>query len=227
MPDNPGEQPRRRRSLAFLNQVLIVDTALKVIDDDGADALTFRRLGAELGADHTAVLRHFRSKDDLLLAIADRLLAGAIDSIEVTDDWRATLTSLAGAIRQACGAHPGMATMVASRTMRREAEFRGADIVIGALRDAGLDGREAASCYRALVDVALAYASLEAAVGALPSGVAETDRQVWSRDYQSLPADSYPNVAAVAEHLPAVDAEDQFTVAMDLFFDGVEARVKR
>ncbi|MFT4124872.1 MAG: TetR/AcrR family transcriptional regulator [Gordonia sp. (in: high G+C Gram-positive bacteria)] len=225
MPDNPT-RPRRRRSLAFLNQELIVDAAMAVIDADGADALTFRRLGTELGTDHTAVLRHFRSKDELLLAIADRLLADAVGAVEVSDDWRTTLADLATAIRRACGAHPGVATMVAGRTVRSDAEFRGADIVLGALRQAGLDGRDAASCYRALVDVALAYAALEATVAALPAEVADGDRAAWRRDYQALPADRYPNVAAVAEHLPAVDDEDQFSVAMGLFFDGIEARAR-
>ncbi|MDL4820076.1 hypothetical protein [Actinomadura opuntiae] len=96
------------------------------------------------------------------------------------------------------------------RTSRRKAEFRAADIVIGALLEAGLQGRQAASCYRSLVEVALSYSALEASVLALDPHAFEVEHQARSREYRALPADRYPNVAAVADHLADVNAGDQF-----------------
>ncbi|MFC4911235.1 TetR/AcrR family transcriptional regulator [Actinomadura gamaensis] len=224
----PAPAPaRRRRSLGFLTPELIVDAAMAIMERDGADALTFRRLGAELGVDHTAVLRHFGGKDDLLLAITDRLLAESLDGLQPSGDWRATLSELARRVRRACRSHPHAAALVAGRTARRDHEFAGAELVIGALLQAGLRGREAASCYRALVDVALAYSAFEAVQLTLSDDAVEGDRRAWSREYLALPPDRYPNIASVASHLPEVDAEDQFEVALALFLDAVELRAAR
>ncbi|MQY06700.1 hypothetical protein ACRB68_47950 [Actinomadura sp. RB68] len=200
---------------------------MAIMERDGADSLTFRRLGTELGVDHTAVLRHFGDKDDLLLAVTDRLLAESLDGFAPSPEWRRTLTDLARRVRRACRVHPHAAALVAGRTARRDAEFAGAEIVIGALRQAGLHGREAASCYRALVDVALAYSAFEAVQLTLPAAAAAGDRRAWSREYLALPPEHYPNIASVAPHLPEVDAEDQFEVALELFLDAVELRARR
>ncbi|MFT4231913.1 MAG: TetR family transcriptional regulator [Leucobacter sp.] len=56
---------RGGRRPAQLSRAVIVDAAAAVVERDGADALTLRRLGAELGTNHTAVLRHFAGKDGI------------------------------------------------------------------------------------------------------------------------------------------------------------------
>lgn len=200
---------------------------MAIMESEGAEALTFRRLGAELDVDHTAVLRHFGGKDDLLRALTERLVSESLEGFAPSPDWRRTLADLARRVRRACRAHPHAAALVAGRTARREAEFAGADIVIGALLQAGLRGREAASCYRALVDITLAYSALEATRLTLPDDALAGDHGAWSREYLALPPDRYPNIAAVAPHLADVDAEDQFEVALELFLDAVEVRARR
>ncbi|MBF6537187.1 TetR/AcrR family transcriptional regulator [Nocardia farcinica] len=227
MPSSPVAAARKRRPRGMLSPDRILDAAMGIIESDGSDALTFRRLGTELGVDHTAVLRHFRGKDELMLALADRLLAEALEGVEVSDDWRATLTDLAQRVRLACRAHPQLAVVVSGRTTRRTSEFQGAEIVIGALLRAGLEGREAASCYRALVAVALSYASVEATVMALPSEARAGDREAWSNEYLALSPTRYPSIAAVAAHLADVDEDDQFDLILELFLDAIEVRAKR
>ncbi|MFI6514158.1 TetR/AcrR family transcriptional regulator [Spirillospora sp. NPDC050679] len=218
---------RRRRSLAFLTPELILDTAMAVVEREGADALTFRRLGSELGVDHTAVLRHFGGKDDLLLELTARILAESLEGFSPAEHWRETLANLARRVRRACLAHPRVAATVAGRTSRRDAEFLGADIVLGALFQAGLEGKEAASYYRALVEVALSYSAFEATQLMLEDSAKAGDRAAWGREYLAAPSDVYPNIAAVAQHLAAVDAEDQFEVAIELFLDAIELRAAR
>ncbi|MGW4533067.1 TetR/AcrR family transcriptional regulator [Nocardia sp. NPDC004340] len=227
MKSSGSAAPRRRRSLSFLTPELILETAMTVMERDGADALTLRQLGAELGVDHTAVLRHFRNKDELLLALSNKLIAEALEGMVPSPDWRDTLRDLAGRVRRACHTHPRVAVVVAGRTSRREAEFAGAEIVIGALLQAGLQGREAASSYRALVEVALSYSALEAMLLTVPEVDRAADHAAWSREYVALPADRYPNIAAVASHLPEVEEEDQFEVALELILDAVELRAAR
>ncbi|MET9659983.1 TetR/AcrR family transcriptional regulator [Streptomyces sp. NPDC006510] len=218
---------RTRRSASFLTPDLILDTAMAVIERDGPQALTFRRLGTDLGADHTAVLRHFRGKDDLLLGLAARLVSDALHDFAPSESWRETLASLARRIRAACLHHPGVAVLVATRTSRREPEFQSADVVIGALLQAGLQGREAASYYRVLAEMALAASAFEASFNMLDKAAQEGDRLAWRREYLTASPQRYPNLAQVAPYLAEIDEEDQFETAIGLLLDAVELRAQR
>ena len=53
----------------------IVDTALAVLDADGIDAVSFRRVGAELGVSHMTLYTYFDSKESLLNAMVARTLS--------------------------------------------------------------------------------------------------------------------------------------------------------
>ena len=73
--------PTQTEQRAELSHERILDAAQEVIDAEGESALTFRRLGTQLDADPTAAYRYFKSKDDLLLALGDRLLGEAMDQL--------------------------------------------------------------------------------------------------------------------------------------------------
>ncbi|MFJ8046004.1 TetR/AcrR family transcriptional regulator [Kitasatospora sp. NPDC096147] len=215
---------RGRPPLSTLSRERILDAAMTVLESEGPEALTLRRLGADLGSNHTAVLRYFSGKDEILLGLAERLIAEAVDGFEPGPTWRETLTTLARRVRRACLAHPALAVLVASRVSRRDAEFRGADLVIGALLEAGFGPRESARYYRALVDVTLAMSSFEAASAVLDSADREGDRSAWGREYLAASPRKYPRLALVAPHLAQADEDDQFEFVMGLLLDAVEAR---
>lgn len=225
MTDKPRKR-RRRRSLSFLTPALIVDTAVGIVETEGADALTFRRIGAALDVDHTVILRQYPSKDLLLLAMTDRVLTDVVTSFVPSDDWRETIRDLAQQVRVACRAHPGVAVAVAGRRTYMEAGFTGADIMIGCLLGIGLSGREAASYFRAIIDMTFAYAALEATLLTLPAPDPSA-AYVWSRDIRQAPADKFPHLASVAADLPEIAAEDQYAVALDLILDAIELRAAR
>ena len=66
---------RPARPRPQLDRESILDAGIRLAASGRADAVSVRRLGAELGADPTAIYRHFRDKDELVLALLDRLLA--------------------------------------------------------------------------------------------------------------------------------------------------------
>ena len=58
-----------------LTEDSIVATSIRLIEQAGSDRFTLRRLGEALGADPTAIYRHFKDKDELLRAVGDRIIA--------------------------------------------------------------------------------------------------------------------------------------------------------
>src|SRR5262245_56986813 len=104
--------PARPRPRAQLTPDAIVQAALHTAANSGAEGLTVRRLGHHLGADPTAIYRHFRDKDEILLEVADRLIRDMADRLPPDLGWRDRLEWIA---RQTLGiflAHPaiGVAT---------------------------------------------------------------------------------------------------------------------
>lgn len=212
---------------AELSRERILDAAQAVIDRDGDSALTFRRLGSELGADPTAAYRYFRSKDDLLLALADRLLGEAMDAANAqtspADGWREILHSQSHALRDALVRHPRLAVLISVRTTQGAQEARGIERILATLAEAGLSTREAVGVWRALADTVLAWSGFSAAYVALPEEAKARDAAAWSTTYRRLPANEYPHIHAARPYLDEYD--DAFDFAIGLLLDGVTSRI--
>lgn len=206
----------------FLSRDLLVDTAIALMEKHGPEALTFRRIGAELEVAPTAVYRHFADKDELLRALGERLLERELAAYRPGPDWRSTLREAAATARRAYLSHPRVAALAVVRVTTTELSFRLADICLGALRDAGLDEAAAARHYLALVDLTLGSAALEATFAGLDPRTREADDAAWGKEFLTAPADTYPHLAASAPHLTGAFRDDWFEVILELFLDAVQ-----
>ena len=135
-----GRQGLRRGSLT---PELIVKESLRLLDENGVDGFSMPKLGRALGADPTAVYRHFASKDDLMLAIADQLIEEAMAGLEPHACWVDTVTDTTRRLRQTYCDHPAAASLSACRTTQRPAEMRIVNLLIGAVRAAAFEGAAA------------------------------------------------------------------------------------
>jgi AcrR family transcriptional regulator len=214
--------PTATRSRPELSKELILDAALTLIDRDGEAELTFRRLGAELGADPTACYRHFRNKDALLLALGDRLIGEAIGSVPDGLDWRETVRRSSRAVYDALRRHPRLAVLVSVST-QGEQEARGIEQMLGALAEAGLETEQAVDVWHAIADTVLAWAGLEAAYNTLPDELVHPGGAAWTATYTRAPEDQYPHIAAARPFLR--DDYDAFPLTLDLMLDGIAARL--
>lgn len=224
----PGPARRRRRPTkqgVVLSEKLIVETALRLIGEHGADALTVRRLGLALGADPSALYRYFRGTDDLLLAVADELIGRALAAWRPTGEWREDLRSLGLRMHAGALAHPQAAVLAACRVTGRVHEIRAVETILGILRGAGFPDREAVLLYHAFVDQTLAFAALDAANAALPRAAREAEEEVWRTTYADLPAASHPHIAATARHLVARMPHSAYPTALDLLLSAAADRL--
>jgi AcrR family transcriptional regulator len=211
------------RARAALTPELIIEAASRLAATSGADALTVRRLGKELGADPTAVYRHFRDRDEIVLEVADRLIGAIIDELPEGLPWRARLEWLARKTVRTFVAHPAIGPTVALRTTRRPGEFRTVEAMLGALREAGLSEAQAAVQHQVISETIMSYAGMCSAYAALDEASRHGDESAWRREYRALPAGRYPNIAAVAPHLSAVDDDVVLDGLLRALLDRVEA----
>src|SRR3990167_845435 len=122
-----SRQPSRQRALnrkpqparAKLSRKVIIRAALRLIDENGADALNMRDLGTALGASTMSVYRHFRNKAELLDAVVDRVIDGLVSEIPERS-WQAEARVIALRVRSAILVHPHLAEFM-GRELRRSA----------------------------------------------------------------------------------------------------------
>jgi AcrR family transcriptional regulator len=216
---------KRRLPRGSLSREVILAAATAIAQRDGFDGLTFQALGTELGAHPTAVYRHFRDKDELTLELIDALHAEALAELgEPTDDWAADLARLAHCTHAVFLRHAAIGQMTAARTARREHEFQLVERIISCMRRAGFNDADAARYYRVFADFVLAYSALDAALAALEPDARQADLRAWDVEYRTLPPQVYPNTAAIAHLLPALDDPANFAAAVDLMIDSIKAR---
>jgi len=218
----PRERRGRRRG--SLSPELIVRESVRLLDAGGTAGFSLPKLGRALGADPTAVYRHFASKDDLVRAIADYLIEEAMAGISPQPCWVDTLADGTRRLRRTYCAHPAAASLSARRTTQRPAEMRVVDIILGEIFEAGFEGAEAALVYRALGDFALAWAGFEAGFLALGERSQARDQAAWTRSYGVVDAAEYPHIWQVRRELPDVDGDAIFETILSLVLGGVIAR---
>jgi AcrR family transcriptional regulator len=204
----------------------IVDESLKLLDEQGVVGFSLPRLGRALGADPTAVYRHFASKDDVVLAIADRLIEEAMAGMEPRACWVDTVIEVTGRLRAVYLAHPAAASLSASRTTHGPGEMKAINLLIGAVREAGFEGAEAVRIYRALGDFAVYWAGGEAGFLALDERAQATERVAWAA-YLVVDRAEFPQIWQVRLELPEVADDAIFDTILSLVIDGLMRRAPR
>lgn len=218
----------KRLPRGTLGSEVILDAALRLLDAEGAAALTMPRLGRELGASSTAVYRHFPSRDDVVLGVADRLIGEALERFQPAESWVETLRDLALRFWTTCEGHPAAASMTYMRTTRRPHEVEAVEAILGAVLAAGWQGREALLQYRAYASFVLSLAGAGAAFASLAKEERVGDESAWPRVYGRLGERRHPNVAAMAAYMSEqVSAREVFEHQVDLYLQSMVMQAPR
>jgi AcrR family transcriptional regulator len=125
-----------RPTTPLLSRGLIVEAAVAIIDAEGTDALSMRRLAAALGVRSPSIYHHFRNKDEILGAVVDEIHDG-IDLGRAGPDWETALTSYAYQLRAALIEHPHVVEFLALRPVTKDAGLRIYEHMISTLMRAG------------------------------------------------------------------------------------------
>jgi AcrR family transcriptional regulator len=214
-----GEGARTR---PHLDRAGIVDAALRLAESPVPDAISFRKLGAELGADPTAIYRHFADRDALMRAIIDRLLAEVDAEIDPALPWDDRLRrSAMGALRQA-RRYPAVGLELAQHTTGGPGERESIEIELNAWRDSGLPDDDIVRFYAVFSSYVLSSAaSVAGHVLSLARGDdADTS---WLGDLDDLDEQRYPLVAQLREPLTALQVDDTYASGVELIIDAARS----
>ncbi|ELP63047.1 TetR/AcrR family transcriptional regulator [Streptomyces turgidiscabies] len=181
----------------LLSTDLIVETARALVDSEGLAALSTRRLAAELGVSGPSLYNHFRTKDQILEAVADSVSVlvdlSMFDRGERNEggeggeeggerpDWRTALHDWAVSYRAALRDHPNIVPVMARGPGRRPAGLRVADAVYGGMVDAGWPPAQATS-----IGALMRYFIMGSALGSFAGGFVDDESAYDPADYPHL-----------------------------------------
>jgi TetR/AcrR family tetracycline transcriptional repressor len=211
-----------------LSRAAIVERALSVMDADGPDAVTIRRLAQEFAVTPMALYWHVANKDELLAAMGDALLEGVVPP-PATGSWVVQLRAVVHALVTALDRHPAAAELVFPRILLAEPGLRITEFTLKLLEDAGFTPEQAADLARMGLQTAMMLVTQRPGAES-QVGLAERDaRLAEKRAYiKQLPADRYPHVRAAAVTLTDCDDEDAYYLfGVDLYLEGAQALLRR
>ena len=217
----PTRERRKPAPGPPLNRELIADAALELVDREGLDALTMRRLAAELGIGTMTIYGYFRDKEELLNLVIERT-ARRYELTAGDGDWRTRLRRLIETMYRSLLEHPSTVQIRSRRPILNPGAIRACEAGMTILEDAGLERREAAAAFRLLFTYIFGYAAFSSYE---PS--AELRRE-WRDELSMLPPEEYPLVSGAAGELVNwMAGRKPFEAGLDLILDGIEARIER
>jgi TetR/AcrR family transcriptional regulator, tetracycline repressor protein len=209
-------QPQSR-----LTPGLIVDHALRVADAEGARAVGMRRLARELDVTPMALYWHFKTKEELLDAVADRIFA-EVDRDLGRGGWRTRFERLLRAVLAVLRRHPAAPELLAGSTGFGEHQLAVQESALEVLRQAGLTPEQAANVSSHALTTVLGLVRSEPGRSRAGTISAEDQRRLRVR-LASLPEDRFPRIVEAAGPLSRCDdpaAYDAF--GLSLLLAGIE-----
>jgi AcrR family transcriptional regulator len=195
-----GPDTNAKACKSCLSHESIMTAALQILDRDGFEALSMRRLGKELGVDPMAIYYHIPNKAALLDALVEVVMK-EIDT-NVDDPTRSIpdrLFTAAQVYREALLAHPSLIPAVANRPPRTMAALKPVDVLLGIFLDAGFDADAATSAMNIFAIFVRGAVIREAAyLYTAPGADTVEDVNDYSKIAAMLPAEEFPNLSKVA-----------------------------
>jgi AcrR family transcriptional regulator len=221
---------RDRPAKAPLSENAIVDAALAITRTEGLDAVTMRRVAAELDTGAASLYVYVRNRDELLRAMMDRV-AGTVPRVAPEPErWREQVYELMRGFRDALEAHPGLASVLTGDVPTTENVLAGAESLLGVLLAGGIASQDASWAVDILMLIMTATAT-EADVRRAAGHTTDADRDdAVARihdTFAGLSATRFPLLVGHASELVAGAGDERFRFAVDTFLDGLVARVAR
>jgi TetR/AcrR family tetracycline transcriptional repressor len=203
-----------------LTRERIAKAALAIMDAEGLEAVSMRRVARDVGVEAMSLYNHVEDKDDLLNGVIERVMqAFPFPSDPGDGDWIAYGRQVARAWRTVLRDHPNVIQLFAERKSRGGSveTMRPMEAALSALRRAGLSERDAVHAFHTIGGYIFGYVMMES--GRLFGG---NGHEV---DFPIVSPEELPNIAACAPFLSSCDHDEQFEFGLDLMLEGIRAKI--
>lgn len=199
----------------------VVDAALALADEHGLEALTMRRLGAALGVEAMSLYRHVASKEALLDALADALVAGWTDHGDdesappsAPEGWRSALAAIMHRAHRELLARPWSIELLAARAYVGPARLRYAEAITAHLLAAGFSLQLAHHGLHIVDGTIMGFSAQEARRPTAEALGPEVQR-LWNGHL----VESYPSITRTIRERH--DHGEEYALMVDLVLDGL------
>jgi TetR/AcrR family transcriptional regulator, tetracycline repressor protein len=215
----PGKQTKSQRRQPLERRV-IAEKALELIDSDGLETLSMRRLGTALGVEAMTLYHHFRNKAELLDGVLELLVeemeAGLVENDLPLERLRRVFEN----IRQIAIRHPPAYVLAATRRFRTPATLAFYERLLQIFRDAGFNAEASARYFRVLVGFVNGAGLAE--VGS--RGLQPDATAIILEDFSD--SENFPRVTEVVPHLRVTKLDRIFAFGLDLIFSAMETELR-
>lgn len=176
----------------------ILDAAAELLRTGDAESFSVRKLAAVLGTDSSSLYRHFRSKTELLRAVADRTLLAAMDGYRPEGDWKQRITTLALRVREAFGRQPQLAAVWGRYASGGTGSRLVVEEALQALRASGLPDERIPVFYHRIAVLIAALVASEAGVSTLTPEEYEQGMELFRVSVLGADPEHFPALAHFA-----------------------------
>lgn len=212
-----GKKSGRNR----LDRQSIIEACLELTARPGVKTLSVRDLGQLLGADPTAIYRHFRTKDEVVRGALDHLNAEGVRSvISPPERWQERLRQLANASLRLLTAHPAIGMEAISATTHGPGERAAVEMILDAFTRSGLSEEEVVKHYALFAQHMMASASGMARSAADRGEVGAGG--AWFDSTPTADHGSHPLLARMAGRLAQIQDAELLALGIDVIIASAE-----
>ncbi len=222
----PGTMASEPRPPVPLTREAVLTTALQIVDREGAEGLTMRRLGRALGCDPMALYRHAANKNALLDGVVELVMGQArLDPLD--PDWAGQLRTFAHDFRGIAIAHPHVVPLLVTRplatplALRPLGTLRPLEDTLDLLMRAGFTDVEALHVYRSFMG--LLYGHVLNELQEIVDNPEETD-DLLRLGLHRLPIHEFPLLRGLASALMSYDGAAELESGLDILIDGLTSK---
>ncbi|MHA7276723.1 TetR/AcrR family transcriptional regulator C-terminal domain-containing protein [Arthrobacter sp. HLT1-21] len=211
-----------------LSRAVVLAAALELVDDDGLESLSMRKLGQKLGKDPMALYRYAHNREALL----DGLTEIIWDQLEIppVEEWKEQLRKTAHEFRNLVLKHPNVVPLLVTRPLstplglRPPGALRPIEQLLALLMKAGFDSRGSLHVYRAYYGFLFGHIINELEEFVVD---ADEDEEVLRLGLQRLAKKDFPHLRTLAPLLADYDGKSELDQGIDILLQGLQISLDR
>lgn len=208
-----------------MTRARVIEAALRVMDSEGLEAVTMRRVGRELGVEAMSLYNHVRDKEEVLEGVTEAVMS-EFEIPTPSGSWANDIRAMGQEWRRLLQLHPAISQLLAERHKPLEgvATYRAMDAALDVLRGGGLSAREAAQAFNALGGYIMGFVMMEQ--GLMPGHDPHDHAKHHEAVAEAVEALGFPRLVECFRYFAECSTDEQFAFGLDLMIEGLRRRAE-